>query len=143
MLKSLNIKNYAIINELNIDFDAGFSVFTGETGAGKSIIIGAINYLLGGKADSSIIRSGQDKAIIEGIFDVEEYMKDILNGADIDYDNEIIVRRVISNDNRNSIKINQCSVTLQFLTELLNNSIDVHSQKDNQYLLTKKNHITL
>ena len=143
MLKSLYIKNYAIIDELNIEFAKGFNVFTGETGAGKSIIVGALSYLTKGKADTSIIKSGKDKAIIEGVFSLEDYMKDILDEADIDYDDEIIVRRTISNDNHNSIKVNQCSVTLNFLTELFNEHIDIHSQKDSHYLLNKKNHLLL
>lgn len=143
MLKSLYIKNYAIIDELNIEFSKGFNVFTGETGAGKSIIVGALSYLTKGKADTSIIKSGKDKAIIEGVFSLEDYMKDILDEADIDYDDEIIVRRTISNDNHNSIKVNQCSVTLNFLTELFNEHIDIHSQKDSHYLLNKKNHLLL
>lgn len=140
MLKSLYIKNYAIIDELNIDFNSGFNVFTGETGAGKSIIVGALSFLIRGKADTSIIRSGFDKAIIEGVFDVDEYMKKTLDEAEIDYDDEIIVRRIISKDNHNSIKINQFSVTLSFLTELFSEHIDIHSQQDSQYLFNKKNH---
>lgn len=140
MLKSLYIKNYAIIDELNIDFNSGFNVFTGETGAGKSIIVGALSFLIRGKADTSIIRSGSDKAIIEGVFDVDEYMKKTLDEAEIDYDDEIIVRRIISKDNHNSIKINQFSVTLSFLTELFSEHIDIHSQQDSQYLFNKKNH---
>lgn len=143
MLKSLYIKNYAIIDELNIDFNDGFNVFTGETGAGKSIIVGALSYLIKGKADTSIIKSGQDKAIIEGIFDIEDSMKNKLNEADIEYDDELIVRRTISNDGHNTIKINQCSVTLAYLSDLFDDIIDIHSQKDSQYLLNKKNHIIL
>jgi len=143
MLKSLYIKDYAIIDELQIDFDEGFSVFTGETGAGKSIIVGALSYLIKGKADTSIIRTGTDKAIIEGVFTIEDYMKDTLNEADIEYDDELIVRRIISKDNKNSIRINQCSVTLNFLIDLFNEHIDIHSQKDSQYLLNKKNHLLL
>lgn len=143
MLKSLYIKNYAIINELNIDFSKGFNVFTGETGAGKSIIIGALSFLIKGKADTSVIKTGEEKAIIEGVFDIEKYMKPILDEAEIDYDDELIVRRVLSKDNHNSIKINNCSVTLNFLSELLSEHIDIHSQKDSQYLLNKKNHLSL
>lgn len=143
MLKSLYIKNYAIIEELNIDFSSGFNVFTGETGAGKSIIVGALTFLIRGKADTGVIQSGKDKAIIEGVFTVDDYMKPILEDADIDFDDEIIVRRVISNDGKNSIKINQCSVTLNYLTDLLSEHIDIHSQKDSQYLLNKKNHLSL
>lgn len=143
MLKSLYIKDYAIIDELNIDFDEGFNVFTGETGAGKSIIVGALSYLIRGKADPSIIRTGAEKAVVEGVFSVEEYMKEALDEAEIDYEDDLIVRRVISRDNRNSIKINQCTVTLNYLIQLFNEHIDIHSQKDSQYLLNKKNHLKL
>ncbi len=143
MLKSLNIRNYAIIDELNLEFSDGFTVFTGETGAGKSIIVGALSFLIRGKADPSVIRDGADKAVIEGIFTIDDYMKEILDEAGIDYDDELIVRRIISRDNRNSIKINQFSVTLAFLSELFDEHIDIHSQKDSQYLLNKRNHLAL
>ncbi len=143
MLKSLYIKNYAIIDELNIDFDDGFNVFTGETGAGKSIIVGALSCLVKGKADPSLIRGGCDKAIIEGVFSVDDYMKETLDEAVIDYDDDLIVRRVISRDNRNTIKVNQANVTLNFLSGLFGEHIDIHSQKDSQYLLNRKNHLLL
>lgn len=143
MLKSLYIKDYAIIDELNIEFNDGFNVFTGETGSGKSIIVGALSYLIKGKADPSLIRKDADKTIIEGVFTIEEYMKEKLNEVEIDYDDELIVRRIISKDNHNSIKINQCSVTLAFLTDLLQEHVDIHSQKDSQFLLNKNNHLYL
>ncbi|MBQ1900793.1 MAG: DNA repair protein RecN [Erysipelotrichaceae bacterium] len=143
MLKSLYIKNYAIIDELELQFSDGFTVFTGETGAGKSIIVGALSYLIKGKADVSVIRNGAQKAIIEGIFSIDDYMKEKLDEADIEYDDELIIRRVISRDNHNSIKINQVSVTLAFLTDLFDEHIDIHSQRDSQYLLNKKNHLSL
>ena len=143
MLKSLYIKNYAIIDELELNFSDGFTVFTGETGAGKSIIVGALSYLIKGKADLSVIRNGADKAIIEGVFSIEDYMKEKLDDADIEYEDELIVRRVISRDNHSSIKINQVSVTLSFLTDLFDEHIDIHSQRDSQYLLNKKNHLEL
>lgn len=143
MLKSLYIKNYAIIDELELQFSDGFTVFTGETGAGKSIIVGALSYLIKGKADVSVIRNGAQKAIIEGIFSIDDYMKEKLDEADIEYDDELIIRRVISKDNHNSIKINQVSVTLAFLTDLFDEHIDIHSQRDSQYLLNKKNHLSL
>jgi len=143
MLKSLYIKNYAIIDELNVDFSSGFNVFTGETGAGKSIIVGALTFLTKGKADTSVIKTGHDKAIVEGVFTIEEYMKNSLDDAEIDYDDELIVRRIISSDGRNSIKVNQVSVTLAFLTDLLSEHIDIHSQRDSQYLLNRRNHLKL
>ena len=120
MLKSLSIKNYAIIDDLTIDFEDGFMCFTGETGAGKSIIVGALMFLLRGRSDTSIIKAGKEKAIVEGVFHIE--VEDILaklSDQDIDViDNEVIVKRVVSIDNRNSIKINQSSVTLSFLENL-------------------------
>ncbi|MBO7677035.1 MAG: AAA family ATPase, partial [Erysipelotrichaceae bacterium] len=143
MLKSLHIKNYAIIDELSVDFNSGFNVFTGETGAGKSIIVGALSFLIKGKADPGVIRTGQEKAMIEGVFTIDEDMKEKLDEAEIEYDDELIVRRIISLDNHNSIKINQSSVTLSFLTDLFTDHIDIHSQKDSQYLLNKANHLKL
>ena len=128
MLKSLSIKNYAIIDKLNIEFDDGFMCFTGETGAGKSIIVGALTFLLRGRSDTSIIKSGRDKAIVEGVFEIKD--KEIiskLNEQDIDVDNnEVIVKRVISSDNRSSIKINQSTVTLSFLQDLFSKYVDIH-----------------
>ena len=144
MLKSLNIKNYAIIDNLTIDFDRGFNVFTGETGAGKSIIVGALSFLLKGRSDTSIIKTGKDKAIIEGVFEIND--SEIINSLkeqDIDVDDEIIVKRVISNDGHNSIKINESNVTLAYLTELFSKFVDIHSQKDNHFLFNKKNQLSL
>ena len=143
MLKSLHIQNYAIINDLSIDFERGFNVFTGETGAGKSIIIGALTLLLKGKADTSVISAKADKAIIEGVFSIDDTMKNILDDNDIEYDDDLIVKRVISADGRNTIRVNQSLVTLSFLNELFSDHIDIHSQKDSQYLLQKKNHRVL
>lgn len=143
MLKSLYVKDFAIISELTVEFNSGFNVFTGETGAGKSIIVGALSYLMKGKADPSVIRRDAQKAIVEGVFSIDEYMRPILDEASIEYDEELIIRRIISRDNRNSIRINQCSVTLNFLNELFSEHIDIHSQKDSQYLLNRNNHLTL
>ena len=143
MLKSLYVKDFAIISELTVEFNSGFNVFTGETGAGKSIIVGALSYLMKGKADPSVIRRDAQKAIVEGVFSIDEYMRPTLDEAGIEYDEELIIRRIISRDNRNSIRINQCSVTLNFLNELFSEHIDIHSQKDSQYLLNRNNHLTL
>ena len=120
MLKSLRIKNFAIIDDIQIDFEKGFNVFTGETGAGKSIIVTALSYLFKGRSDSTLIRNGYDKAIIEGVFDIDDdSLKKELDNQDIEYDGELIVKRVIDKDNHNSIKLNQSSVTLNFLSDLL------------------------
>lgn len=143
MIKSLNIKNYAIIEDLNIDFNNGFNVFTGETGAGKSIIVGALSLLLKGRSDISLIRKGANKSYIEGVFSLDDNLKNKLDEADIYYDDELIVRRTLSIDNHNTIKVNDTTVTLNFLSNLLGDVIDIHSQKDSHYLLNKKNHLLL
>ncbi len=144
MLKSLRIKNFAIIDDIQIEFEKGFNVFTGETGAGKSIIVTALSYLFKGRSDSSLIRNGYDKAIIEGVFDInDESLKKELDNQDIEFDGELIVKRVIGKDNHNSIKINESSVTLNYLTELLSKYVDIHSQKDSQYLFNTNNQLQL
>ncbi len=144
MLKSLRVKNFAIIDDIQIDFEKGFNVFTGETGAGKSIIVTALSYLFKGRSDSSLIRNGYDKAIIEGVFEIDDLdLKKQLDQQDIEYDNELIVKRVIGKDNHNSIKINQSSVTLNYLSELLSKYVDIHSQKDSQYLFNVNNQIII
>lgn len=140
MLRSLRIKNFAIIDDVSIEFEKGFNVFTGETGAGKSIILNALSYLFKGRSDSSLVRNGFDKAIIEGVFELDdENIKNKLNDQDIDYDGLLIVKRVIGKDNRNSIKVNESSVTLNFLQDLLSSYVDIHSQRDSQLLFEKKN----
>ncbi len=144
MLKSLRIKNFAIIDDIQIDFEKGFNVFTGETGAGKSIIVTALSYLFKGRSDSSLIRNGYDKAIIEGVFDIDDlYLKQELDNQDIEYDGQLIVKRVIDKDNHNSIKINESSITLNFLNELLSKYVDIHSQKDSQYLFNVSNQLVV
>ena len=144
MLKSLSIKNYAIIDNLNIDFDNGFNAFVGETGSGKSIIVGALSFLLKGRSDSSIIQKGKDKTIIEGVFDIkDETILNKLTENDIELEDYIIVRRTISIDNKNSIKINDTNVTLNFLQDLFKDYVDIHSQKENNYLYNRKNQLKL
>lgn len=142
MLKSLRIKNFAIIDDIQIDFEKGFNVFTGETGAGKSIIVTALSYLFKGRSDSSLVRNGYDKAIIEGVFLIDDIsLKEELDKQDIEFDDELIVKRVIGKDNHSSIKINESSVTLNYLTNLLSNYVDIHSQKDSQYLFNINNQL--
>ena len=143
MLKSLSIRNYAIIDDIRIDLTEGMNVFTGETGAGKSILVGALSLLLKGRSDTSMIRKGEKKAFIEGVFSVDEELRSELEEADIEADDEIIVRRVLSSDGHSSIRINDISVTLGFLESLFEDRVDIHSQRDNQYLYKSKNHITL
>ena len=144
MLKSLNIKNYAIIDNLSIDFENGFNAFVGETGSGKSIIVDALSFLLKGRSDSSVIQKGKDKTIIEGVFDIkDEEFLDKLKENDIELNDYTIVKRTMSLDNKNSIKINDQNVTLSFLQDLFKDYVDIHSQKENNFLYNKKNQLKL
>lgn len=144
MIKSIYIKDFVIIDEINLEFNQGFSAFTGETGAGKSIIIDAISYLKGQRIDTSVIKKGANKAIIEGVFLIDDCfeLKEKLKDAEIEVEDELIVTRIISQQ-KNSIKINHRNVTLSFLKDCLSQYIDIHSQHDSQYLLAANNHIHL
>ena len=94
MLQSLKIKNYALIDEIHIDFSPGFITITGETGAGKSILIGALSLILGNRADTSVLKDETQKCIVEASFDISKYdLKPIFESNDIDYDAETIIRR--------------------------------------------------
>ncbi len=135
MLKSLYIKNYALIDELRIDFEAGFSVITGETGAGKSIILGAINLLLGQRADVKTIRQGADKCVLEAVFNIGNYaMESFFKANEIDYDPECILRREINSSGKSRAFINDSPISLSVIKELGEQLIDIHSQHQNLLL---------
>lgn len=133
MLKHLYIKNFALIKELNIDFQAGFSVITGETGAGKSIMLGAINYLLGQRADIKSILPGADKCTIEATFGIEGYnLKTLFAENDVDFEeNECIIRREFTTSGKSRAFVNDTPANLTFLKELGYQLIDIHSQHQN------------
>lgn len=136
MLKSLYIKNYALIDSLEIDFESGFSVITGETGAGKSIILGALSLILGQRADVKSIKRGENKCIIEGTFDVSAYdLKSFCEERDIEYDPEAyILRREILSTGKSRAFINDTPVSVTDLKELGEQLIDIHSQHQNLLL---------
>lgn len=142
MLTNLYIRNFILIDELNIDFSDGFSVFTGETGAGKSIFIDGISCLIGSKLTSSVIKKGQDKAIIEGVFTVDDKLSSKLKEAGYD-DDSFIVSREINKDGKSTIRLNQRVTTLSFVKDCLSQEVDIHCQHDNQYLLNDKFHLSL
>ena len=143
MLKSLYIKNYALIDSLEIDFESGFSVITGETGAGKSIILGALSLILGQRADMKAIKKDADKCIIEGTFDVSAYdLKDFCVENDIEYDPQTyILRREILSVGKSRAFINDSPTGLNELKLLGEQLIDIHSQHEN--LLLSDNHFQL
>ena len=135
MLKKLNIKNYALISNLNIDFDNGFSAITGETGAGKSIILGALNLLLGSRADVKSIKDGESRCTIEGTFSINEYLLDsFFETNDLDYDDECILRREVISSGKSRAFINDTPVSVNLLKELGKSLIDIHSQHQNMLI---------
>ena len=120
MLTHLSIKNIAVIDKAQIDFDNGFNILTGETGAGKSIIINSLNILKGERASKELIRSGEQSARVDGIFTVSDEIKNEIEnliGIDVD-DNEIMISREFNLDGKNSVRINGSVVTLSMLKEI-------------------------
>lgn len=136
MIKSLYIENYALIEKLNIRLHPGFSVITGETGAGKSIILGAIGLLLGQRADSKAIKHGAKRCVVEAVFDLSAYgFDDFFEQHDLDFDGgECIVRRELTSSGKSRAFINDTPVQLALLKELGEQLIDVHSQHQNLLL---------
>ena len=141
MLKHLYIKNYVIIDELSIDFTNGMSVFTGETGAGKSIIIDAIGLLCGDRLTTNIVANDADKALIEGVFIFEsKIVLDSLVEAGFDLSDEYIMSREVAKDGKSIMRLNYRTITQGFARDLLSGVIDIHNQHETQYLLNPKTH---
>ncbi len=136
MLKQLHIKNFTLIDHLDITFEGGFSVITGETGAGKSIILGALGLLLGQRADSKAIKSGRDRCVIEGHFDLSRYgMASFFEEKDLDYDpTDTILRRELGSNGKSRAFVNDTPVALATLKELGSQLVDIHSQHQNLLL---------
>lgn len=136
MLQQLSISNYALIDQLDISFGNGLSIITGETGAGKSIVIGALSLILGQRADTKVIRDESKKTVVEATFDVESYdLSGFFEENDIDFAPECIVRREIMPNGRTRAFVNDTPVTLSLLGELSQKLIDIHSQHSNALLL--------
>lgn len=143
MLISLFIKDYALIEEINVEFDNGLNIITGETGAGKSIIIDALGLILGERATTEVIRKGATKSIVEAIFNVESNKKilNILNELEIDNSNELIIRREISIKGTNRCFLNDTPVNLSSIKDVGNLLVDLHGQHEHQSLLRNETHI--
>lgn len=139
MITSLSIKNYALIEKLAIDFSKGFSIITGETGAGKSIILGALGLVLGKRADLTSLKNKEDKCIIEAHFEISKYnLLPFFEANDLDYEDETIIRREILPSGKSRAFINDSPVNLQELQELSLFLIDIHSQHQTQELSEEK-----
>ena len=135
MLRNLHIQNYALIESLDLDFASGFSVITGETGAGKSILLGAIGLLTGQRAETAAIRTGAAKCIVEGTFDITGYgLETLFEDNEIEYDAECIVRREIASTGKSRAFINDTPVSLTIMKQLGERLIDIHSQHQNLLL---------
>lgn len=145
MLKYLYIKDFIIFDEVSIDLENGFNVFTGETGAGKSIMVDAIGLLCANRANGNLVAKNKESAIIEGVFDFSNSEKiiNILKEYDLFNDEETVITRIIKSDGKSSARINHRNVNLNIIKEIMEHSIDIHSQHDAQYLLKQNNHINL
>ncbi len=139
MLTHLHIKNYALIEDLSVDFAEGFSVITGETGAGKSILLGALGFVLGDRADTNVLYDKEKKCIVEAQFQLEnDQLRLIFEANDLDYESECIFRRELNPQKKSRAFINDTPVTLQTMKEIGNLLVDIHSQHDS-LLLTDAN----
>ena len=135
MITALSINNFALIEKLSIDFSKGFSIITGETGAGKSILLGALGLVLGKRADLSSLKNKEEKCIIEAHFDIANYqLQPFFEANDLDYEDDTILRREILPSGKSRAFINDTPVTLQELQDLSEYLIDVHSQHQTQEL---------
>ncbi|MGL4560922.1 MAG: DNA repair protein RecN [Brevinema sp.] len=141
MLERISIKNYAVIDNLDINFKDGFSVFTGETGAGKSVLIGALGLLLGSRSDFSMIRSGEERMIVEGEFTIKTpELKKFLTDLNISETDTLIIKREIHQHGKSRVFINSSQETLALLEQIGVRLADMHGQHDHQLLLNKNIH---
>ena len=142
MLLQLNIMNFALIENLSINFEQGFNVLSGETGAGKSILIDAINYVLGGKFNKNLIRTGEDKTYVEAIFSIDtKNNKNVLDEMEIDYEDMVFISRETFQSGKSIAKVNGKSLLLSKVKHISQTLLDIHGQHDNHNLLNKDNHI--
>ncbi len=142
MLIQLNIKNFALIEEIKVEFAEGFNILSGETGAGKSILIDAIDYVLGGKFSKSLIRTGEEKTFVEAVFSIDnELVKGELDELDIEYEDIIIISREYTLSGKSIIKVNGRSLIIAQLKKIREKILDIHGQHQNQTVLDRGSHI--
>ncbi|GGB05064.1 DNA repair protein RecN [Macrococcus hajekii] len=145
MLQTLSIRQFAIIDELDIEIKDGLTVLSGETGAGKSIIIDAISMLIGARASQNLVRHGENKAVIEGVFDIDDNpaVQSLLTEREIELDDYMLVKREIMKSGKSLCKVNNQTVTLTELKLIMQELLDIHGQHETQHLLKSKYHIRL
>ena len=143
MLNSLMVKNFAIIDNINIEFNDGFTAITGETGAGKSLLIDAIGLLLGDRSSSSMVRNGESKAIIEGVFsNLSNKTKEILEEFELLEDDELIIKKEININGKSTTRVNGYAVSINQLDEIAKTLADIHTQNDTKKLFEPKNYLS-
>jgi DNA repair protein RecN (Recombination protein N) len=139
MLKELNVENYALIDKLNISFSEGMSIITGETGAGKSILLGALSLVLGGRADSNVLKNTERNCIVEGVFHIEGCgLESFLADNDIDYDPDLTIRRTVNSAGKTRAFINDTPVNATIIKDISHRLLDIHSQHQNLILSSSK-----
>ena len=143
MIKTLLIQDYVLIEKINVDFNTGLNIITGETGAGKTILIDSMSLLLGERASSDVIRKGADKSVVEGIFEVDrnKKVKSFLTENELEELPELIIRREISSKGSNRCFVNDSPVSLNIIKDLGDLLVDLHGQHEHQSLLRKETHI--
>ena len=143
MLQSLSIRNIALMDEMQVEFSSGLHVLTGETGAGKSILVDAVTLLLGGRAQKELIRRGEDKARVEGVFDVSdcEPVRKLLKEQELDEGNELILSREITLSGRSSCRVNGTLLPLAQYHQFTDLLMDIHGQHEHQSLMDDKKHL--
>ena len=135
MIEQLSVKDYVLFKSCIIDFTDGMSVITGETGAGKSLLIDAIGYLSGNRIKSNVIRNGKDKAILSMVLTSNKKVNAILEENGFEVDDQVIISRTILNNNKSTVRINQQITTLSFVRKIVNLLVDIHSQMDTYHLM--------
>lgn len=141
MLEKLTIKNVALIEKADMEFGPGLNVLSGETGSGKSVILDSINFVLGAKADKSMIRYGESECSVSAVFRCSEAVQSVLRDMDIDADEIVIVSRKYRQDGRGDIRVNGCTVNASMLRRITSNLVDVHGQSEHFYLLNEANQL--
>ncbi len=143
LLSNLTVKNFAIIDNINVDFESGFTAITGETGAGKSLLIDAIGLLLGDRASNNMIRNGESKAIIEGIFtNLSVNTKTLLHEYGLDAEDELIIKKEININGKSITRINGSAVSINELENIASTLADIHTQNDTKKLFEPKNYLS-
>ena len=145
MLQTLSIRNVVLIDKLDLDFKPGLSVLTGETGAGKSILLDSLGLLLGNRAETNLIRQGEEKLSVTGIFSIPQHpeFKSVLEKYDLEAEDEVIIKRNLTTEGKSKIFFNDQPVSAKTLKEIGHFLVEIHGQFDNQGLLNPSNHLDI